>query len=81
VVLRLAEPDDALALPPQAVGRFADVLEQEPTPEQAAFAVEQLLRTTSPAGRRGWRRPSVALVPGAIAAVGLLAAWAQAHFG
>ncbi|MGN6612299.1 MAG: hypothetical protein ACTHLJ_11035 [Angustibacter sp.] len=81
VVLRLGDPDDALALPPQAVARFADVLEREPMPEQAAFAVEQLLRTTSPSGRRGWRRPSVALVPGAIAVVGLLMAWAQAHFG
>ncbi|MGN6300062.1 MAG: hypothetical protein ACTHN8_03105, partial [Angustibacter sp.] len=81
VVLRLGDPDDALARPPQAVARFADVLQREPQPEQAAFAVEQLLRTSSPSGRRGWRRPSVALVPGAIAAVSLLAAWAQAHFG
>lgn len=81
VVLRLTDPDDALALPPQAVGRFVDVQQQEPTPEQAAFAVEQLLRTTTPIGRRGWRRPSLALVPGAIAAAGLLGAWAQAHFG
>ncbi|HEX3004782.1 MAG TPA: DUF3592 domain-containing protein [Angustibacter sp.] len=81
VVLRLADPDDALALPPQAVARYADAVRQEPTPQEAAFAVEQLLRTTSPSGRQGWRRPSVALVPGAIAGVGLLAAWAQAHFG
>ena len=81
VALRLGDPDDALALPPQAVARFSDVLQQDPTPEQAAFAVEQLLRTTSPSGRRSWRRPSAALVPGAIAAVGLLAAWALAHFG
>lgn len=81
VVLRLVDPDDALALPPRAVARFSDVLQLDPTPEQAAFAIEQLLRTTTPSGRRGWRRPSVALLPGAIAAVGLLTAWAQAHFG
>lgn len=81
VVLRLSHPDDALALPPQAVERFADHLRREPTPEQAAFAVEQLLRTTTPSGRRGWRRPSPSLAPGAILLVGLLAAWAQAHFG
>jgi hypothetical protein len=82
VVLRLSDPDDALALPPQAVVRFADHLAApDTTPEQAVFAVEQLLRLATPSGRRGWRRPSVSLVPGALLMVGLLAAWGQTKFG
>ncbi|HET8613927.1 MAG TPA: DUF3592 domain-containing protein [Actinomycetales bacterium] len=82
VVLRLTDPSDALALPPQAVVRYADHLAApEATPEQAAFAVEQLLRVTTPSGRRGWRRPSPTLVPGALLMIGLLAAWGQAKFG
>lgn len=82
IVLRLTDPSDALALPPQAVVRFVDHLAAPDTsPEQAAFAVEQLLRLTTPSGRRGWRRPSPSLAPGALLMVGLLAAWAQAKFG
>jgi hypothetical protein len=82
VVLRLTDPDDALALPPQAVVLYADHLAAPDTsPEQAAFAVEQMLRLTTPSGRRAWRRPSPSLAPGALLMVGLLAAWAQAQFG
>ncbi len=81
VVLKLADPDDALALPPQSVVRFADFLREETDPDRARQVIEEMLRSTTPSASRGWRRPSPSLGPGVLGGLALLAAWATVHFG
>jgi hypothetical protein len=80
VVLRLDDPEDALALPATCIASHATWLSEPAHADRSAATIRTWLAQATPSAATGWRRPSMTLIPGAIALIGFLLAWGWPRF-